>query len=96
MTLLEAVKSVLDACTWQVLITVNSRVVVKQNLNSTELNRVENTNTYSAFVDAVCRILQTRIHDITFVEANGYRHPAEEAFRASGIYVAERTGVKLV
>jgi len=88
---------VLGLLEWQSLVPNSARIVIKLNLNTAEPEKIESANTSSALVEALCTVLQTRTHDITLVEAHGYRHPAEEAFRVNGIFdLTERTGVKVV
>jgi uncharacterized protein (DUF362 family) len=95
--LTEVVQKVLGALNWDTIIPVNSKVVIKLNLNTADPTKVESANTSPVLVEAVCRVLQTRTKDISLVEAPGYRHSAEKAFEITGIYdVAKRVGVKVV
>lgn len=95
---LEAVVlDVLESLQWQEVVAPNAKVVIKLNLNTAEIDKVESANTSPALTEALCRVLQTRTQDITLVEAHAYRNSAEQAFEASGTYgIAERTGVKVV
>jgi len=91
------VQEVLDALQWQDLVPAGGRVAIKLDLNTAEPERVESANTSPALVEALCRVLRTRAGEISLVDANGYRAPAEEAFKNTGMYtVAERVGAKTV
>lgn len=95
--LAETTETVMAACGWENLVAPGAKVVIKLNLNTADPAKIESANTSPDLVEALCRVLQTRTHDITLVEAHAYRHPAEEAFQVCGIYdIAERTGVEIV
>lgn len=74
----------------------NSRVVIKPNLCAAKPEFLS-SNTSLPVMEAVCRVLREDSHDISFVESDGMRHTAEEAFAASGLYdLGRQLGVKVI
>lgn len=95
--LYQTVENLMEALNWKSIILPEAKVVIKLNLNTAERDIIESADTSPALVEALCKVLQTRTNAITLVEAHGYRYPAEEAFRAAGIYeLADRLGIQVV
>ncbi len=94
---LPTVREVMDGCGWQELIRPNASVVIKPNLCTDRPDMIHCANTSLSVLRAVCQVLLERTTDITVVESNGARYPAEAAFENTGVYaMAAELGVKVL
>lgn len=94
---LPAVRSLMDRCSWQGLVAPDARVVIKPNLCTERPEMIHTANTSIGVLRAVCAVLQERTRDITVVESNGARYPAEAAFENNGVYrLADEMGLKVL
>ncbi|MCL5671202.1 MAG: DUF362 domain-containing protein [Acidobacteria bacterium] len=88
---------ILAALDWQTVISAESKVVIKLNLNTADPETIRGANTSPLLVETLCRTIKRRTPKVVLVESHGYRYSAEHAFDVSGIYeLAERTGVEVV
>jgi uncharacterized protein (DUF362 family) len=94
---LPVVRDLLDACGWRDLIAPGAKVVIKPNLCTERKEMIHTANTSAGVLRAVCQVFRERTPDITIVESNGARYPAEAAFENNGVYkLAAELGVKVL
>jgi uncharacterized protein (DUF362 family) len=94
---LPAVRELMDACGWEDVVARDASVVVKPNLCTERIEQIHTANTSLCVVRAVCEILQERTRNITIVESDGARYPAEAAFENNGIYrLAGEMGLRVL
>jgi uncharacterized protein (DUF362 family) len=94
---LPAVRELMEACGWRDLIGRNATVVIKPNLCTERPEQIHTANTSLGVIRAVCQVLLERTRQITLVESNGARYPAEAAFENSGVYkLADELGVQVL
>jgi uncharacterized protein (DUF362 family) len=94
---LPVVRELLEACGWRELIGPNARVVIKPNLCTERPEQIHTANTSAGVIRAVCQVLLERTPNITLVESNGARYPAEAAFENNGVYqLANELGVRVL
>jgi len=95
--LIHTVQDALEQLEIDSLIPSRGKVVVKLNLNTADPHLVASADTDPRLVDAFCKTILDYTKDVTLVEAHGYRHSAEEAFKVTGIdKIAKRLGVKIL
>jgi len=93
---LAAVQELLEGCRWQELIAPGSSVVVKPNLCTERPEQIHTANTSLSVLRAVCEVIRERTKDITIVESNGARYPAEAAFENNGVFrLANELGIRV-
>jgi uncharacterized protein (DUF362 family) len=94
--LLPTVRELMEGCEWQERIPAGAKVVVKPNLCTERPEQIHTATTSSSFLRAVCQVLKDRTSQITIVESDGARYPAEAAFENNGVYkLAAALGVKV-
>jgi uncharacterized protein (DUF362 family) len=94
---LPSVRELLDRCGWRELVWSDASVVIKPNLCTERSEQIHTANTSAAVLRAVCEVLLERTANITIVESDGARYPAEAAFENNGVYaLARQLGVKVV
>lgn len=94
---LPTVRELMDRCGWHDLIRPNAAVVIKPNLCTDRPDMIHCANTSLSVLRAVCQVLVERTTDITVVESDGARYPAEAAFENTGVYsMATDFGVKVL
>jgi uncharacterized protein (DUF362 family) len=90
-------RSLLDRCRWQELIPPDARVVIKPNLCTERPEQIHTANTSLEVLRAICEIVGERTGQITIVESDGARYPAEAAFENNGVYrLARELGVTVL
>lgn len=93
----DATREVLEGLQWQQIVQANAKVALKLNLCDPDPVKAIAADTSPDLVRAVCEILLERTKNITLVEADSYRYPAEDAFRNVGIYrLGEGLGLPVV
>jgi uncharacterized protein (DUF362 family) len=71
--------------------------VIKPNLCTERPEMIHCANTSLSVLRAVCQVLRERTADVTIVESDGARYPAEAAFENSGVYkMAAELGCKVI
>jgi uncharacterized protein (DUF362 family) len=94
---LPAVRELLDSCRWRELFAEHARVIIKPNLCTERREQIHTANTSAAVLRAVCQVLLERTRNITIVESDGARYPAEAAFENNGTYqLASELGIKVL
>ena len=94
---LTAVRELMEGCAWRELIAPQAAVVIKPNLCTERIEQIHTANTSATVLRAVCQVLLEQTANITIVESNGARYPAEAAFENNGVYrLAEELGLKVV
>jgi uncharacterized protein (DUF362 family) len=94
---LAAVRELMEGCAWRDLIAPQAAVVIKPNLCTERIEQIHMANTSATVLRAVCQVLLEQTANITIVESNGARYPAEAAFENNGVYrLAEELGLKVV
>ncbi len=94
--LLPSVRELLDGCRWQEVIGPGASVVIKPNLCTERPEQIHTANTSIGVLRAVCEVIRERTGDITIVESDGARYPAEAAFENNGVYrLASELGLKV-
>jgi uncharacterized protein (DUF362 family) len=94
---LTAVRELLECCRWRDVIAQDSHVVIKPNLCTERVEQIHTANTSAAVLRAVCHVLLERTRNITIVESDGARYPAEAAFENNGVYqLASELGVRVL
>ena len=94
---LAAVRELMEGCGWRDLVAPQASVVIKPNLCTERLEQIHTANTSPAVLRSVCQVLLERTTNITIVESNGARYPAEAAFENNGVYrLAEEFGLNVV
>lgn len=94
---LPTVRELMDGCGWRDLIRPNAAVVIKPNLCTERPEMIHCANTSLGVLRAVCQVLLERTSNITVVESDGARYPAEAAFENTGVYaMAAELGVKVL
>jgi len=83
---LPAVRELLESCGWRDLVKSQARVVIKPNLCTERAEQIHTANTSLGVLRAVCEVLRERTSQITIVESDGARYPAEAAFENNGVY----------
>jgi uncharacterized protein (DUF362 family) len=83
---LPTVRELMDRCRWQELFPVGGSVVVKPNLCTERAEMIHCANTSLSVLRAVCTVLKERTPNVTIVESDGARYPAEAAFENTGVY----------
>src|SRR5437867_2538970 len=92
-----AVSELMEGCGWRDLVAPHASVVIKPNLCTERLEQIHTANTSAAVLRSVCEILLERTANITIVESNGARYPAEAAFENNGVYrLAGELGLNVV
>src|SRR6476646_10282163 len=92
-----AVRQLLDGCGWRDLIAPGAKVVIKPNLCTERVEQINTANTSVGVLRAVCETFLERTPDVTVVESDGARYPAEAAFENNGVYrMAADLGVKVL
>ena len=92
-----AVVELLEGCRWEELIPSGGSVVIKPNLCTERPEQIHTANTSIEVLRAVCEVLRERTAQITIVESDGARYPAEAAFENNGVYsLAAELGLKVV
>jgi uncharacterized protein (DUF362 family) len=95
--IVQAVREILEGLNWKEIISPNSKVAIKLNLNTPEPNKLVSANTSPQLGEALCEVLHERTQDIALVESHSYRYQAELAFKNTGIYaIGEKLGVRVV
>lgn len=93
---LPVVRDLLEQCKWRDLIAPGAKVVIKPNLCTERVEQIHTANTSLGVMRAVCEVLLERTANITLVESNGARYPAEAAFENNGVYaLANELGVQV-
>lgn len=91
------VKEIMEACAWAEIVKPNAKVILKPNLSTDVAGKVEMSNTSPHLLEAVCKVLLTRTKNLTVVESDGARYPAERAAENTGILeVVRRLGIRWV
>lgn len=94
---LPTVRDLLERCRWQDLVQPGASVVIKPNLCTDRQEMIPCANTSLSVLRAVCEIVRERTSNITVVESNGARYPAEAAFENTGVYrMADELGVRVL
>ncbi|MCI0703408.1 MAG: DUF362 domain-containing protein [Planctomycetia bacterium] len=94
---LPTVRELLDRCRWYDLVPAGGSVVVKPNLCTERLEMIHCANTSLSMLRAVCTVLRERTENVTIVESDGARYPAEAAFENTGVYkMAAELGCKVL
>lgn len=94
---IDAVREVLDGLEWRQIVPPGAKVALKLNLCDPDPVKAVAADTSPALVEAVCSVLLERTRNISLVEADSYRYPAEDAFRNVGIYqLGEKLGLPVV
>lgn len=94
---LPAVRDLFEGCRWREVIGAGAAVVIKPNLCTERRELIHTANTSPAVLRAVCEVLLERTKDLTIVESDGARYPAEAAFENNGVYrLAEELGLKVL
>ena len=92
-----AVFELLEGCRWEELIPSGGSVVIKPNLCTERPEQIHTANTSIGVLRAVCEVLRERTSQITIVESDGARYPAEAAFENNGVYsLAAELGLKVL
>ncbi len=92
-----AVRELLDACRWQEVIGEGASVVIKPNLCTERVEQIHTANTSLPVLRAVCEVFLERTPNLTIVESDGARYPAEAAFENNGVYkLASELGIKVL
>jgi uncharacterized protein (DUF362 family) len=87
----------MDRCGWRDLVPPGGSVVVKPNLCTERPEMIHCANTSLAVLRAVCMVLRERTPNVTIVESDGARYPAEAAFENTGVYsMAAELGCKVL
>jgi uncharacterized protein (DUF362 family) len=95
--LLPVVRELLDGCGWTEVIQPGGSVVIKPNLCTERREQIHTANTSIEVIRAVCEVVRERTSNITIVESDGARYPAEAAFENNGVYrLAEELGLKVL
>src|SRR5271157_3555013 len=95
--LLPTVRELIEGCRWQELIPSGGTVVIKPNLCTERPKQIHTANTSVGVLRAVCEVLRERTSQITVVESDGARYPAEAAFENNGVYsLAAELGLKVL
>lgn len=95
-TLASVVRECMEFCDWKSLVAPGSTVVVKPNLCTAVPEKWEMSNTDPRIAHALCELLLTRAAKVYFVESDGLRQTAWEAFEVSGYRRLEALGATLV
>ena len=91
------VRELFERCGWLDLVRPEAAVVVKPNLCTDRPEMLACANTSLSVLRAVCELLRERTSDVTVVESDGARYPAEAAFEATGVYrMAGELGVRVL
>ncbi len=94
---LPAVRELMERCNWQELVPAGGSVVVKPNLCTERAEMIPCANTSLSVLRAVCTVLKERTSNVTVVESDGARYPAEAAFENTGVYeMAAELGCKVL
>jgi uncharacterized protein (DUF362 family) len=94
---LPSVRELLDRCGWEELVPANGAVVIKPNLCTERPEMIHCANTSLSVLRAVCAVLRERTPNVTIVESDGARYPAEAAFENTGVYqMAAELGCKVL
>ena len=94
---LPRVRDLLEGCGWKDLIGAGASVVIKPNLCTERPEQIHTANTSLGVLHAVCEVLLERTRDITIVESDGARYPAEAAFENNGVSrLASEMGLRVL
>jgi len=94
---LRTVRELLEACRWQEVVPSGAAVVIKPNLCTERPEQIHTANTSRGVLRAVCETIRERTENITIVESDGARYPAEAAFENNGVYrLAQELGIKVL
>jgi uncharacterized protein (DUF362 family) len=94
---LRTVRELLEACRWREVVRSEATVVIKPNLCTERLEQIHTANTSLGVLRAVCETIRERTENITIVESDGARYPAEAAFENNGVYrLAQELGIKVL
>lgn len=92
-----AVRECMEQFGWENWVERDATVVIKPNLSTALLEKVEASNTDVAVTEAVCQVLLERTKRISIGESGHLRQSPWQAFPASGyVEMARRLGVELV
>jgi uncharacterized protein (DUF362 family) len=95
--LLPSIREMLDQCRWHELVPEGASVVIKPNLCTERPEQIHTANTSIGVLKAVCEVMRERTSEITIVESDGARYPAEAAFENNGVYsLAAELGLKVL
>ena len=91
------IRELMERCGWQELVPPNGSVVIKPNLCTERPEMIPCANTSLSVLRAVCRVIRERTANVTIVESDGARYPAEAAFENTGVYkMAAELGCKVM
>lgn len=94
---LPTVRKLLDQCGWQDLVRPGASVMIKPNLCTERPEMIHCANTSLSVLRAVCQVIRERTANVTIVESDGARYPAEAAFENTGVYsMAANLGCKVL
>jgi uncharacterized protein (DUF362 family) len=94
---LPAVRELMEGCGWRDVVPAGGSVVIKPNLCTERPEQIHTANTSIGVLRAVCEVLAERTRDITIVESDGARYPAEAAFENNGVHrLAEQMGLRVL
>src|SRR5262245_5454429 len=94
---LPTVRELLGRCGWQDLVRPGGSVVIKPNLCTERHDMIPCANTSLSVLRAVCQVIRERTANVTVVESDGARYPAEAAFENTGVYkMAAELGCKVL
>src|SRR4029077_7063809 len=78
----------MDRCGWHDLVRPGASVGIKPNLCTERPEMISCANTSLSVLRSVCRVIRERTANVTIVESDGARYPAEAAFENTGVYKA--------
>jgi uncharacterized protein (DUF362 family) len=91
------VRELLEHCGLQELVRPGASVVIKPNLCTERPDMIHCANTSLSVLRAVCTVIRERTPNVTIVESDGARYPAEAAFENTGVYrMAEQLKCKVL
>lgn len=94
---LPTVRELMDRCRWTDLVPTGGSVVIKPNLCTERPDMIHCANTSLSVLRAVCKVVRERTVNVTIVESDGARYPAEAAFENTGVYkMAAELGCKVL
>jgi uncharacterized protein (DUF362 family) len=94
---LPTVRELLEGCGWQELVRPGASVMIKPNLCTERPEMIPCANTSLSVLRAVCQVTRERTANVTIVESDGARYPAEAAFENTGVYkMAAELGCKVL
>jgi uncharacterized protein (DUF362 family) len=93
---LPTIRELLERCGWKEVVPSGASVVIKPNLCTERPEQIHTANTSLAVLRGVCEVLLERTSQITIVESDGARYPAEAAFENNGVYrLADELGLRV-